>query len=258
MAYLNHCRLCLQLIPDPLTAANIYTKLSDGIPLAEHLDTLFDVLVGDYSDGDDLKLLCSQCVVNITKCATGEASDAEAEAIGQGFLSMEGNARMFVRGQKLQNSSSGLNASINSPFGMTTPKAGVTRPVVSASTGNKRSATDAVSMDWLLNQPPSTSGTSRYDRSQKKIVVREIQLDEDDDDDRETVVKTKCPFCKMTYIRHTALVKHIETIHPEKDVKFKKCDWCARSFLNAAELKAHQCPRASSGRGWYWRRRSWW
>lgn len=211
-------------------------------------------------------MLCSQCVSHITKCATGEASDAEAEAIGQRFNSLEGNARMFVRSRKLQYGSSGLNALPsalpNSPFGMTTPKAVAARPVVPASTGNKRSATDELSMDWSLTQP-STSGTSRYaDRSGKKIVVREVQLDpeDDDEDDRETVIKTKCPFCKMTYIRNAALVKHIETIHPEKNVKFKKCDYCAKNFLNTAELKAHKCRRQSSGGGgWGWgRRRSFW
>lgn len=48
MDYLNHCRLCLEKIPDPVTAANVFTKLSDGVPLAEHLDTLFDILVRSY------------------------------------------------------------------------------------------------------------------------------------------------------------------------------------------------------------------
>lgn len=260
MAHLNHCRLCLKQVPDPATAANVYTKLSDGIPLAEHLDTLFDILVGDYSDGDALKLLCPECVGLITKCATGNAPAPEMEAIGQRFRSMEGNARMFVRGQSLQVGTK-LNSSVNSPFGMSTPKVAKVLPVVSASTGKKRTAADA-DMDWLLSQP-STSGTPRLDpRSHKKVVVREIHLDEDDEDGPETVVKTKCPFCKMTYVRHTALVKHVETIHPEKEIKFKRCARCSRNFLNAAELKAHNCPkkRSSGGGGGWWgfRRRGWW
>lgn len=253
MAHLNHCRLCLKLVKDPVTAANIYTKLSDGTSLAEHLDTLFDVLVGDYSDGDALKLLCSECVAQITKCASGKASVQQMETIGQRFRSMEGNARMFIRGQSLQIGSS-PNSSINSPFGMSTPKVATVHPV-SASTGQKCTARDA-DLDWLLSQQPSTSGTRR---PQKKVVVREIHLDEEDDE-RETVVKTKCPFCQMTYIRHTALLKHIESIHPEKEIKYKSCEWCSRKFLNAAELKAHKCAKKrSSGGGWWgWRRRGWW
>ncbi|XP_021699370.1 uncharacterized protein LOC5571050 isoform X1 [Aedes aegypti] len=253
MAHLNHCRLCLKLVKDPVTAANIYTKLSDGTSLAEHLDTLFDVLVGDYSDGDALKLLCSECVAQITKCASGKASVQQMETIGQRFRSMEGNARMFIRGQSLQIGSS-PNSSINSPFGMSTPKVATVHPV-SASTGQKRTARDA-DLDWLLSQQPSTSGTRR---PQKKVIVREIHLDEEDDE-RETVVKTKCPFCQMTYIRHTALLKHIESIHPEKEIKYKSCEWCSRKFLNAAELKAHKCAKKrSSGGGWWgWRRRGWW
>lgn len=258
MAHLNHCRLCLKLVADPATAANINTKLSDGIPLAEHLDTIFDVLVGDYSDGDALKLLCSECVAQITKCASGNATDQEVEAIGQRFRSMEGNARMFIRGQSLQIGST-PKSSINSPFGMSTPKVATVQPSVSASTGQKRTARDA-DLDWLLSQQPSTSGTPRrLDRPQKKVIVREIHLD-GEDDDQETVIKTKCPFCKMTYIRHAALLKHIENIHPEKQIKHKTCDWCSRKFLNAAELKAHKCAKKrSSGGGWWgWRRRGWW
>lgn len=261
MSHLNHCRLCLKVVIDPANAANIYTKLSDGIPLAEHLDSLFDILVGDYSDADVLKLLCSECVGHITRCASGNASVQELETIGNRFRSMEGNARMFIRGQSLQIGSS-PNSSINSPFGMSTPKVGTVQPL-SASTGHKRTAKDA-DLDWRLSQPSTSSGggSRRLDRSQKKVVVREIQLDEEDEDARETVVKTKCPFCKMTYVRHTALVKHVESIHPEKGVKFKRCDYCARSFLNAAELKTHNstCPKKrSSGGGWWgWRRRGWW
>lgn len=203
-------------------------------------------------------------MTHITRCATGEASDAEAEAIGQRFQSMEGNARTFVRSQKLHIGSNVLNTSTNSAFGMTTPKVAAVRPVASASTGNKRSAAEAPIRDWLLSQPSTSSGiNSRFvDRSQKKIVVREIHLDADDDDDgQETVVKTKCPFCLKTYVLHTALVKHIETLHPEKKVKFKQCKLCTRNFLNSVELKAHKCPKKRSsggGRGWFWRRRGWW
>lgn len=140
---------------------------------------------------------------------------------------------------------------------MSTPKAATMQPVVSASTGKKRVAEDG-DIDWFLNEHPSSSGAVRINRSQKKVVVREIHLDEESDD-RETVIKTKCPFCKMVYVRHTALVKHVETIHPEKGVKFKACDYCSRSFLNASELKAHKCPKKRSSGGWWgWRRRGWW
>lgn len=65
MSRLNHCRICSTLVPDGYSSATVYTKLDDGTSLADKLDELFDVFVGDYSDADVLKLICESCVAKI-------------------------------------------------------------------------------------------------------------------------------------------------------------------------------------------------
>ncbi|KAL9699847.1 hypothetical protein quinque_003288 [Culex quinquefasciatus] len=178
---MNYCRLCVAPIPDPAVATKVDSELSDGSTVAEKLDDLFGILVGDYCDADVLKAICNQCTTKIVRGASGQLSVAE------------------------------------------------------------------------MDQTKGTAGG-------KKIVVREIQLDQDEDDGRETVVKTKCPFCPKVYVLNSALINHIGQKHPDRPVKFKKCDTCSKQFLNAAELKVHKCPKAYTGRswGWGWGRRRWW
>lgn len=196
------------------------------------------------------------------------------------FNSGDQKARLFVRSGGQYCSPSGvdnpaLKALTNSPFGLTTPKGVAKRPLApaaAAATTSKKSKLQAedATMDWLRSQPgiaglgaslSQTTYNTPKTAGGKKIVVREIQLDQDEDDGRETVVKTKCPFCPKVYVLNSALINHIGQKHPDRPVKFKKCDTCSKQFLNAAELKVHKCPKAYTGRsswGWGWGRRRWW
>lgn len=276
---MNHCRICLALVPDPKLASTVDSKFTDGSTIGEKLDELFNILVGDYSDADVLKAICDQCVDKITRSASGQLSVAEFEEIKEFLESGDKKARLFVRsGGQISPTTPINNPALkvitNSPYGMTTPKVvqvAPKRPLVPAvaATTSKKSKLQQ-DMDWLRSQP-GTAGlggstpTSTYTprAATKKVVVREIQLDQDDDDDgRETVVKTKCPFCPKVYVLNSALMTHITSKHPEQPVKFKKCTNCNKNFLNAAELKGHKCSKAQNyyGRrsyGWF-RRGYWW
>lgn len=190
-----------------------------------------------------------------------------------------------------------LKVITNSPYGMTKPKPVVQvtatkRPLVPAATPKlvqvtpKRPLVPAAAattskksklqmpepdemLEWLRSQP-GTAGlggstpTSSYvprAAATKKVIVREIQLDQDDDDGRETVVKTKCPFCTKVYVLNSALMTHITNKHPEHPTKFKKCSNCNKNFLNAAELKGHKCAKAQNNygrRSYGWFRRGYW
>lgn len=280
---MNHCRICLSLVPDPKLANTVDSKLTDGSTIGEKLDELFNILVGDYSDADVLKAICDQCVDKITRSASGQLPADEFEQIKEFLESGEKKARLFVRsGGQISPTTPINNPALkvitNSPYGMTTPKQVVQvaakRPLVpgAAATTSKKSKLEQdpdAMLDWLRSQP-GTAGlggstpTSAYTprAAGKKVVVREIQLDQDEDDGRETVVKTKCPFCPKVYVLNSALMTHITSKHPEHPVKFKKCTNCNKNFLNAAELKGHKCPKAQSNyygrRSYGWFRRGWW
>lgn len=272
---MNNCRLCVDPIPHAKFATNVDAELPDGGTVAEKLDELFGILVGDYCDADVLTTICHQCAAKVVRCASGELSVAEMDQIKDFFNEGDKKARLFVRsGGKLNLGVDNptLKALTNSPFGLTTPKAVTKRPIAAvAATTSKKSKLQAedATLDWLRSQPGAAGlGGSVAEKTYstpkaggKNVVVREIHLDQDEDDDgRETVVKTKCPFCPKVYVLNSALINHVSQKHPDKPVKFKTCDRCSKKFLNAAELKLHKCAKAYSPgrRSWGWYRRGWW
>ncbi|XP_039438181.1 uncharacterized protein LOC120419538 [Culex pipiens pallens] len=163
---MNHCRLCLGLVPDPKDATKLDSKLLDGNSVADKFNELFGIWVSDCWNIDSLNVLCDDCADKITRAASGQLLAAELDQFKRFFKELEQEMHLFVFSDSEEEPDNKLD------------------PVVPKGVIQKEN----VGHDW-----PEIAGKGRMVNSKPvdgKKVLREIQLGQDTDG-RQIVVKTK-------------------------------------------------------------------
>uniref|UniRef100_A0A8D7ZVS5 (northern house mosquito) hypothetical protein n=1 Tax=Culex pipiens TaxID=7175 RepID=A0A8D7ZVS5_CULPI len=93
---MNHCRLCLGLVPDPKDATKLDSKLLDGNSVADKFNEHFGIWVSEYWDIDSPTVLCDGCADKITRAASGQLLAAELEQFKRFFKELEKERHLVI------------------------------------------------------------------------------------------------------------------------------------------------------------------
>uniref|UniRef100_A0A8D7ZVQ1 (northern house mosquito) hypothetical protein n=1 Tax=Culex pipiens TaxID=7175 RepID=A0A8D7ZVQ1_CULPI len=161
---MNHCRLCLGLVPDPKDATKLDSKLLDGNSVADKFNEHFGIWVSEYWDIDSPTVLCDGCADKITRAASGQLLAAELEQFMRFFKGLEQERHLLVLSDSEEEPDIKLDPDV--------PKGELLKE-----NGGDHDWSEMVVKSRMVNFNPVDG----------KKVLREIQLN----DGRQIVVKTK-------------------------------------------------------------------